>query len=151
MKYFIIAIGHMKNSPEEKVFNKFYKRLKNKIFIKEYVSNLSSQKLRKEDESKKLFSMAKGLGKKILLDKSGKEISSIQLSKLINDWKNQGHNSISFLIGGSEGFDDKIMKNIDYSLSLGKMTWPHLMARTMLLEQIYRSETILSNHPYHRP
>ena len=95
--------------------------------------------------------MAKGLGKKILLDKSGKEISSIQLSKLINDWKNQGNNSISFLIGGSEGFDDKIMKNIDYSLSLGKMTWPHLMARTMLLEQIYRSETILSNHPYHRP
>ena len=70
--------------------------------------------------------------------------------KLINNWKNQGCNNISFIIGGADGVDENVFSKADHILSFGKLTWPHILIRVMLVEQIYRAETIEIGHPYHR-
>ena len=150
MKYFILTIGHMKNSPEGNLYEHFSKRIKNNLFLKEYVSKCPSGNSKKKDESKKLFEMIEKGGLKILLDQSGKQLSSKELSKNIVNWKNQGWSRINFIIGGANGVEDSLKNEMDFILSLSSMTWPHLLARSMLIEQIYRAETIISGHPYHR-
>ena len=83
-------------------------------------------------------------------DEKGKILSSFEFSKLISDWRNHGHNIINFLIGGADGVNENISKNVDLTISLSNMTFPHMLARIVLVEQIYRSETIINNHPYHK-
>ena len=97
MKYNIYAIGNMRRSPEAEIFLKYSKRIKNIEFF-EYVSNFDEKNKKINDESKKLLSMIKNNGKKILLDEKGKILSSFEFSKLISDWRNHGHNLINFLI-----------------------------------------------------
>ena len=149
MKYNIYAIGNMKRSPEAEIFLEYSKRIKNIEFF-EYVSNFDEKNKKINDESKKLLSMIKNNGKKILLDEKGKILSSFEFSKLISDWRNHGHNIINFLIGGADSVDENISKNVDLTISLSNMTFPHMLARIVLVEQIYRSETIINNHPYHK-
>lgn len=149
MKYNIYAIGNMRRSPEAEIFLKYSKRIKNIEFF-EYVSNFEEKNKKINDESKKLLSMIKNNGKKILLDEKGKILSSFEFSKLISDWRNHGHNIINFLIGGADGVNENIIENVDLTISLSKMTFPHMLARIVLVEQIYRSETIINNHPYHK-
>lgn len=149
MKYNIYAIGNMRRSPEAEIFLKYSKRIKNIEFF-EYVSNFDEKNKKINDESKKLLSMIKNNGKKILLDEKGKIFSSFEFSKLISDWRNHGHNIINFLIGGADGVNENISKNVDLTISLSNMTFPHMLARIVLVEQIYRSETIINNHPYHK-
>ena len=149
MKYNIYAIGNMRRSPEAEIFLKYSKRIKNIEFF-EYVSNFDEKNKKINDESKKLLSMIKNNGKKILLDEKGKIFSSFEFSKLISDWRNLGHNIINFLIGGANGVNENISKNVDLTISLSNMTFPHMLARIVLVEQIYRSETIINNHPYHK-
>ena len=149
MKYNIYAIGNIRRSPEAEIFLKYSKRIKNIKFF-EYVSNFDDKNKKINDESKKLLSMIKNNGKKILLDEKGKILSSIEFSKLISDSRNHGHNIINFLIGGADGVNEKISKNVDLTMSLSKMTFPYMLARIVLVEQIYRSETIINNHPYHK-
>ena len=149
MKYNIYAIGNMRRSPEAEIFLKYSKRIKNIEFF-EYVSNFDEKNKKINDESKKLLSMIKNNGKKILLDEKGKIFSSFEFSKLISDWRNHGHNIINFLIGGADGVNENISKNVDITISLSNMTFPHMLARIVLVEQIYRSETIINNHPYHK-
>ncbi|MCK5659603.1 MAG: 23S rRNA (pseudouridine(1915)-N(3))-methyltransferase RlmH, partial [Alphaproteobacteria bacterium] len=87
----------------------------------------------------------------IALDERGKTLTSPDFSKKISLWQNQAPgNEITFLIGGADGFDNKIRKKADFLMSFGKQTWPHLLVRVMLLEQIYRAQQILAGHPYHR-
>ena len=69
---------------------------------------------------------------------------------MISDWRNHGYNTINFLIGGPDGVDENISNNVDLTVSLSNMTFPHMLARIVLVEQIYRSETIINNHPYHK-
>ena len=149
MKYNIYAIGNMRRSPEAEIFLKYSKRIKNIEFF-EYVSNFDEKNKKINDESKKLLSMIKNNGKKILLDEKGKILSSFEFSKLISDWRNHGHNIINFLIGGADGVNENISKNVDLTISLSNMTFPHMLSRIVLVEQIYRSETIINNHPYHK-
>ncbi len=149
MKYNIYAIGNMRRSPEAEIFLKYSKRIKNIEFF-EYVSNFDEKNKKINDESKKLLSMIKNNGKKILLDEKGTILSSFEFSKLISDWRNHGNNIINFLIGGADGVNENISKNVDLTISLSNMTFPHMLARIVLVEQIYRSETIINNHPYHK-
>ena len=149
MKYNIYAIGNMRRSPEAEIFLKYSKRIKNIEFF-EYVSHFDEKNKKINDESKKLLSMIKNNGKKILLDEKGKILSSCEFSKLISDWRNHGHNILNFLIGGADGVNENISENVDLTISLSKMTFPHMLARIVLVEQIYRSETIINNHPYHK-
>ena len=86
----------------------------------------------------------------ITLDIGGKQISSVEFSKLIENEKNYGTNDFVFIIGSSHGLSDRVREISNYRLSFSKMTFPHQLMRMILLEQIYRTFKIVNNGPYHK-
>jgi 23S rRNA (pseudouridine1915-N3)-methyltransferase len=85
----------------------------------------------------------------VLLDGSGKQLSSEELAKFLGDYQDRNPLPLLFAIGPADGFSDKTRQAASMSLSLGKMTLAHELARVVLLEQLYRAFTILKGHPYH--
>jgi len=86
----------------------------------------------------------------VVLDGRGKPLDSAGLARQLARWRDQGTGEIAFVIGGADGLDDSVVARADLVLSLGAMTWPHHLVRIMLAEQLYRAQTILAGHPYHR-
>jgi 23S rRNA (pseudouridine1915-N3)-methyltransferase len=82
--------------------------------------------------------------------KRGKTIPSRTFAQKIDDIQNSGISTIQFMIGGADGLSDEIRARAKFLLGFGSQTWPHLLARVMLIEQIYRAQQILAGHPYHR-
>ena len=86
----------------------------------------------------------------ILLDEKGEQLPSIALARRLEQWRDGGRREARFLIGGADGFGEAEREGADLLLAFGKATWPHLLARAMLAEQLFRATSILANHPYHR-
>jgi 23S rRNA (pseudouridine1915-N3)-methyltransferase len=86
----------------------------------------------------------------VALDPRGRQWSSPELASHLRDWADRGTGTIAFAIGGAAGLGEPVLARADTTLSLGSMTWPHFLARIMLLEQLYRAQQILAGHPYHR-
>ncbi|MGR3292032.1 MAG: 23S rRNA (pseudouridine(1915)-N(3))-methyltransferase RlmH [Paracoccaceae bacterium] len=84
------------------------------------------------------------------LDERGQVLNSPEFAKLLANWRDQGHSEATFLIGGADGLDSTLRDHANVSLSFGKMVWPHMFARIMLTEQLYRAVGILAGTPYHR-
>ncbi len=102
------------------------------------------------DEIKKLQDKIRPDAYVIALDERGKSLSSPDFARKIQDLMDQGRPCIQFIIGGADGLNDDIRKRADTLLSFGVQTWPHMMVRAMLMEQIYRARQIIAGHPYHR-
>lgn len=85
-----------------------------------------------------------------VLDERGKLISSPDFANKLGDWRDGGCSDLAFLIGGADGLDPSLRNRADFKLSFGKMVWPHMLARVMLSEQLYRAASILAGSPYHR-
>jgi len=86
----------------------------------------------------------------VALDARGKTMGSADFAKRLAQWRDNGVADLAFLIGGADGLNDSVKRRADLLLSFGPMTWPHFLARGMLLEQLYRAQTLLAGHPYHR-
>ncbi len=86
----------------------------------------------------------------ILLDEKGEQLGSLAFARKLERWRDNGLREARFLIGGADGFGDEERARADLLLAFGKATWPHLLARAMLAEQLFRATSILANHPYHR-
>lgn len=86
----------------------------------------------------------------IMLDEKGDQLGSMELARLLQTWRDAGIRETRFLIGAADGFGDEERASADRLIAFGKATWPHLMARVMLAEQLFRATSILANHPYHR-
>ena len=86
----------------------------------------------------------------VAVDRKGTEISSEEFAQRLGKWRDSSVSEVIFLIGGADGLAENVRAKANYVMSFGAMTWPHLLARGMLLEQLYRAQTILSGHPYHR-
>jgi 23S rRNA (pseudouridine1915-N3)-methyltransferase len=86
----------------------------------------------------------------VLLDEKGAQLGSTDFAAKLEAWRDSGRREARFLIGGADGFDDAARESADLLLAFGKATWPHLLARAMLAEQLWRATSILANHPYHR-
>ncbi len=86
----------------------------------------------------------------VALDEGGKSMTSEKFATWLGARRDDGQRHMAFVIGGADGLDDSVLSQADLKLSLGRMTWPHLMARLLLVEQIYRAHTMLTGHPYHR-
>jgi 23S rRNA (pseudouridine1915-N3)-methyltransferase len=85
-----------------------------------------------------------------MLDEKGAQLSSVELARLLERWRDDGVREVRFLIGAADGFDDAARASADHLIAFGKATWPHLIARAMLAEQLFRATSIIANHPYHR-
>ena len=86
----------------------------------------------------------------IVLDERGQALSSTELAKKLEAWRDGGKREARFLIGAADGHSDEQRRAADLLLSFGPATWPHLLVRAMLAEQLFRATSILANHPYHR-
>jgi 23S rRNA (pseudouridine1915-N3)-methyltransferase len=88
--------------------------------------------------------------KTVILDEKGEQLGSTELARLLERWRDDGVREVRFLIGAADGFGDAERAGADKLIAFGKATWPHLMARAMLAEQLFRATSIIANHPYHR-
>lgn len=145
MKVTITAIGKCKkNSPEAMIIEEYVKRSGWDIVIKE--KDNSTQ----EDEARFLQSSIPHGAKVIVLDERGENMKSVDLAKKIENWQINGCSELCFLIGGADGHLQSTRDKADLLLSFGKLTFPHMLMRAVLSEQIYRIQTIIQHHPYHR-
>ena len=88
--------------------------------------------------------------KTVLLDERGKDLSSERLAAILEGWRDGGMRECRFILGAADGHSEAEREEADLLLAFGKATWPHLLARAMLAEQLYRATTIIAGHPYHR-
>lgn len=145
MKVNIIAIGKCKkNSPEYAIIEEYVKRSNWQINIKE--KDNSNQR----DEAEFLTGSIKNGAKVIVLDERGQNMKSTELASIVENWQLNGTSEICFLIGGADGHLQSTRDKADLILSFGKLTLPHMLMRAVLSEQIYRIQTIIAKHPYHR-
>jgi 23S rRNA (pseudouridine1915-N3)-methyltransferase len=149
MRYIISAIGKTKTQQEGLITLKYLKRIKN-IEIKQYEIKLNNKQKKIEEEGLKLISSTPSNGRLVLLDEQGENLTSPELAKMVLDWRNDNIAYINFAIGGAFGNGDQIKRRADKIIALGKLTWPHQMVKMMIAEQIYRIETIIQGHPYHK-
>lgn len=149
MKYIISAIGKTKTQQEDLITLKYLKRIKN-IEIKQYEIKVNNKKKKIEEEGLKLINSTPSNGRLVLLDEQGENLTSPELAKMVLDWRNDNITYINFAIGGAFGNGDQIKRRADKIIALGKLTWPHQMVKMMIAEQIYRIETIIQGHPYHK-
>ena len=158
MRIAIAAIGRMKAGPERELVARYLDRaigggkplaLTGFDVIELPESRASSSASRKADEAKALRA-ALPEGIVVALDERGKSLGSEAFSALIARWRDDGRPAASFIIGGADGLDPTFVASADMTLSFSPLTWPHQMVRIMLAEQLYRTTTILSGHPYHR-
>lgn len=145
MKALIIAIGKCKkNSPEAQLIAEYMKRSGWEIVVKEKDNSEQT------DEAKFLQSSIPHGAKVIVLDERGENLKSLELAHKIENWQSNGTSEICFLIGGADGHLQSTRDKADLLLSFGKLTLPHMLMRAVLAEQIYRIQTIINHHPYHR-
>ena len=86
----------------------------------------------------------------VALDERGKPLASTDLAKALENWRDAGKREARFLVGAADGHGEELRRSADLLLSFGLATWPHLLVRAMLAEQLFRATSILANHPYHR-
>ena len=145
MKITLGVIGKCKsNTPEGEIIKRYQERMKWSLNIKE--KDNSTQ----EDEAKFLQSCINTGSKVVVLDERGKNMTSPEFAGIIDNWMTQGTSEVCFLIGGADGHLEETRQKADLILSFGKLTLPHILMRAVLCEQIYRAETIINKHPYHR-
>lgn len=145
----VLTVGKNRNDCFSEIFYDYLERIKKyrRIelkYIKDYGKLRDDRESIIEKESKNLIENLEKNSYKILLAKDGKMVDSVSFSKLLEK------ENISFIIGGVFGVNEKVYKNVDFVLSLSKMTLPHRIARIVLLEQIYRGLTILNKEKYHK-
>lgn len=149
MDIVVAAVGRMKMGPTRALWDDYAKRITWPLTLREVEEKrpLTGTEL-KAREGDLLRKAVPDKAVIICLDAGGKSIDSRTFARKLDEWQEGG--PIAFLIGGADGLDGTLLKAASYTLSLSAMTWPHMMARTMLIEQIYRAQCILTNHPYHR-
>jgi 23S rRNA (pseudouridine1915-N3)-methyltransferase len=160
LRLHVAAIGKLKSGPEKMLAHDYASRIEvmgrkagiNALKISDFSeSQAQSASQRMAEEAQILWAALPAAAHVIALDERGPSHSSEAFAARIGKLAGQGTTDLAFLIGGADGHDPQTRKKANELMSFGAMTWPHRLVRIMLLEQIYRSVTILINHPYHRP
>ena len=150
MKVTILAIGKCKEKAILSLCTEYIKRLKpfSKTEIVELV--LKGKTSDKDLEGKALLEKIPTTAFAIFLDETGKQFSSREIAGIVEKQKDTGTQDLYFIIGGADGLSAEAKARANLIMSLSKMTMPHMLVRPVILEQVYRSFTLISNHPYHR-
>ena len=134
----VIARGKIARSPEAELVARYEKRMSWPVKFTEL-----------PDVGGRMPELS-GQTRTVLLDERGESLSSEQFAEALGRWRDEGVREARFLIGAADGHDDAVRRGADLLIAFGKATWPHLLARAMLAEQLYRATSILAGHPYHR-
>lgn len=159
MHFTIAAVGKLKDTAEREICDRYVTRFigvgrpigLGPLDVLEFPEARSnSRKARKTDEAARLLRHVRVSDYRVSLDVAGKAMTSEAFAALLGRQRDGGTKQIAILIGGPDGHGSKALSEAHLKLSLGPMTFPHGLARVILLEQLYRAATILSGHPYHR-
>lgn len=134
----IVARGRIGRSPEAELVDRYTKRVAWPVRVTELPD--TGGKLPPEPPQ----------CRRVVMDEKGDALGSVDLARRLERWRDEGVREVRFLLGAADGFDDATRDGADLLLSFGRATWPHLLARAMLAEQLFRATSILANHPYHR-
>lgn len=145
----LIAVGRMRAGPEAALFARYAARLSPPLGLLEIPEARGSAADIRRREAASVSAALAAREFVIALDCGGRMASSEDLARLLAAWRGLGR-PLAFLIGGAEGLDGRLLARAEHTLSLGPPTWPHLLARVLLAEQIYRAASLLAGHPYHR-
>ncbi len=150
MRLLILAAGKAKAGPEKALFETYAQRLPQPPLLIEIEEKrpLSSPE-RKTKEAELLLAKLPEGAFAVALDARGKTLSSEDFAKKLAGWRDQGRD-LAFLIGGADGHGEAVLVRADLKLSLGPMTWPHMLVRVLLAEQLWRAHSLNTGHPYHR-
>lgn len=159
MKIKIIGVGKLKESYLKEGIQEYVKRLQAYADV-EVIEvddepipknpSLAQEVMVKAKEGRRVLDKVKQADFMILLDVAGTEMDSVDLSKYLEKQMIEGHSTIDFVLGGSLGNSEDVLERADYRLSMSRMTFPHQLARLILVEQIYRSFKIMKGEPYHK-
>ena len=151
----IIAIGKMTDSALRRTIDNYIKQCRWTVTIQEIIpkkiaatNNYEADALlNKKYQYELIVDALPQHSLTIALDEKGQNWTSQEFAGIIN---NHFSKNVTFIIGGADGIDSNLFANVHHVISFGKLTWPHMLARLMLIEQIYRADKILCGHPYHR-
>jgi 23S rRNA (pseudouridine1915-N3)-methyltransferase len=145
----LIAIGRLRNGPESELFDRYNARLRPRLKVVELPEENGIPLVIRRKEAAALLGALPKNPLVVPLDLGGIVLDSESFAGRLVQWSGTSR-TVCFLIGGTEGLDASVISRADHVLSLGAMTWPHLLVRAMLAEQLYRAQAIVQGHPYHR-
>lgn len=151
MRITIAAIGRAQRGPERDLYEHYAGRIRWPLALRELEEKRKlppSQLMQREGEL--LLEAAPAGATLVALDRRGRVVDSEAFAARLGRWRDDSVSDLAFLIGGADGHTDALLAKTSLVLSFGAMTWPHLLARGMLAEQIYRAQQLLAGHPYHR-
>tara|TARA_R110002110_G_scaffold12704_8_gene60652 strand:- start:962 stop:1444 length:483 start_codon:yes stop_codon:yes gene_type:complete len=159
MRIQICAVGRLKSGPEKVLLDDYMSRIEAAgrgigitalgLAEVEEKRHFDDAKLMAREGELLLAAAAKGAAL-VALDERGRAETSEEFASRLGNWRDTGVADVAFLIGGANGLAPALRKNAVHLMAFGAMTWPHMLVRAMLAEQLYRAVTILSGHPYHR-
>ncbi len=158
MRVLVAAIGKMRGRPEAALTEDYFKRARDigrsRGFdgpsLSEYEAPRGLAGAARTTKEGDWLAAAADNNAAIVLDEGGRNLSSEQFAAMLGDLRDAGTKGAAFLIGGADGHDRKVIAMAQQTIAFGAATWPHMLVRTMLAEQLYRAMTILAGHPYHR-
>lgn len=150
MRILIAAVGKLRRGPERDIIETYLRRMRWDVTIREVDApgRLDSETRKQREGAMLLDAVPEGTAL-VALDRRGRNVTSEEFARRIGGWRDSGR-AAAFLIGGAEGLHESTLDRTDLTLAFGSMTWPHMLARGMLVEQLYRAHEILAGHPYHR-
>lgn len=155
MQLLIVAVGHKMPAWIEAGYAEYAKRMPSdcRLQLKELKpvdrsGSRTAETVMAMEKSRIEEALPKNI-RLVVLDERGKDLTTLQLSQYLNQWRQEG-GDVAFVIGGADGLDAEFKKKADLSIRLSSMTLPHGMVRVLLAEQLYRAWSITQNHPYHR-
>jgi len=154
VKVRIAAVGRLRSGPQAELFSDYNQRF-DKVGRGLGLGPLSLAEVEAKKggmsaEAALLEKAVAGSDVVCALDERGKVLSSPEFSTRLAVWRDEGRSEVAFVIGGADGIDPALRTKADFSVSFGKMVWPHMLVRVMLAEQLYRAASILAGSPYHR-
>jgi 23S rRNA (pseudouridine1915-N3)-methyltransferase len=145
----LLAIGRGKPGAEAELLARYAERIRPALKWQEFNDGTGSPVEIKRREAASLLGAIGAADFVVALDQDGAAPDSLELAKMLASWSETGK-KLTFIIGGAEGLDAAVISRADAKLSLGRLTWPHMLVRPMLAEQIFRAQMINIGHPYHR-
>jgi len=159
MRILVAAVGRLKQGPERELAGAYRKRaetigrtsgLREFEIVEIRESRAQDAERRRVEESIAIANIIPEGAIVVILDERGESLDSGRLAVLLREWRTEDRPAVCFVIGGADGLAPTLRERATLRLAFGAATWPHQLVRIMLLEQLYRTGTILAGHPYHR-
>ena len=160
MRLIVAAIGRLKAGPERDLADRYRDRvaktgraigLRDIDVVEIRESRAQDAGRRRLEESIALANLVPDGAVTVALDERGENLDSVSIGNNLRGWRDAARPAAVFIVGGPDGLAPELKARANLTVAFGAATWPHQLARIMLLEQLYRAVTILSGHPYHRP